>query len=85
MGGEDGGKGRPDCELMELQLSQLDLCCPFKGVRTLSGLYLCKPVDLDKPFKVPDKLIQFERRMMFREKTFLDKRKLTKKSVNMET
>ncbi|KAL7533610.1 hypothetical protein ACHAXR_006767 [Thalassiosira sp. AJA248-18] len=53
-------------------------------VRTLSGLYLCKPLDLDKPFIVPDKLIQFERRMMFREKTFLDKRRREIEKCDMD-
>ena len=32
-------------------------------VRTLSGLFLCRPLDLHCPFIVPEKLIQFETRM----------------------
>jgi len=43
-------------------------------VRTLSGLYLCKALDLHKQFKVPEKLIQFEQRMKAKELQFLNKR-----------
>jgi len=43
-------------------------------VRTLSGLYLCKPLDLERQFKVPENLIQFERRMKARETYILNKR-----------
>ena len=45
-------------------------------VRTLSGLYLCRPLDLYRPFVVPEKLIQFETRMKQREVHFLRTRKL---------
>ncbi len=41
---------------------------------TLSGLYLCIPLDLNKPFRVPEKLIEFETRMKSREEAFLKKR-----------
>ena len=44
-------------------------------VRTLSSLYMCSPLDMNKSFKVPEKLIQFEARMKLREKTFLNKRR----------
>ena len=54
-------------------------------VRTLSGLYLCKPLDLDKPFKVPEKLIQFERRMKVRETDFLTKRRNDIKQCSMNS
>ena len=43
-------------------------------VRTLSGLYLRTPLDMNKSFKVPEKLIQFEERMKSRESAFLKKR-----------
>ena len=35
----------------------------FSRVRTLSSLYLCSPLDMNKSFKVPEKLIQFEARI----------------------
>ena len=41
-------------------------------VGKMSGLYLCKPLYLDKPLMVPDKLISFERRIKLKEKDFLD-------------
>jgi hypothetical protein len=44
-------------------------------VRTLSGLYLCKPLALDKSFEVPRKLINFEKRMMEKERLFLQTRR----------
>ena len=53
-------------------------------VRTLSGLYLCAPLDMNKSFKVPDKLIQFEARMKLRETTFLNKRKQDMDDVSMD-
>jgi hypothetical protein len=40
-------------------------------VRTLSGLYLCKPLDLNRRFNVPDKLVSFEARMKRLESHFL--------------
>ena len=44
-------------------------------VQTLSGLYLCKPLDLHKEFKVQEKLlIQFKQRMKEKESQFLNKR-----------
>ena len=43
-------------------------------VRTLAGLFLCKPLDLDKPFKVPKTLIEFERKMKVMEDNTLEKR-----------
>ena len=43
-------------------------------VRTLAGLFLCKPLDLDKPFKVPKTLIEFERKMKVIEDKTLEKR-----------
>jgi len=45
-------------------------------MRTLSGLYLCRPLDLYCPFIVPEKLIQFETRMKQREVHLLRTRKL---------
>ena len=53
-------------------------------VRTLSGLYLCSPLDMNKPFKVPEKLMQFEARMNLREKKFLAKRRQDMEDVTME-
>ena len=50
-------------------------------VRTLSGLYLCKPLDLNRPFNVPEKLIQFERRMKERESSFLANRLSTMSNI----
>ena len=47
----------------------------FSRVRTLSSLYMCGPLDMNKSFKVPEKLIQFEARMKLRETTFLNKRR----------
>eukprot|EP00957_Ditylum_brightwellii_P058843 4461450-Ditylum_brightwellii.AAC.1 len=32
-------------------------------VRTLAGLYLMKPLDLERSFNVPQKLIRFEQRL----------------------
>ena len=32
-------------------------------VRTLAGLYLMKPLDLERSFNVPDSLIRFEQRL----------------------
>ena len=43
-------------------------------VRTLSGLYLCHPLDLSRPFQVPEKSLQFESRMRERERIFLEMR-----------
>ena len=43
-------------------------------VRTLSGLFLCKPLDLEKQFPVPEKLLQFEERMKVKEEIFLAER-----------
>ena len=40
-------------------------------VRTLSGLFLCRPLDLHRPFIVPEKLIQFETRMKQNKTHFL--------------
>lgn len=45
-------------------------------VRTLSGLFLNKPLDLDKDFEVPQNLVQFENRMQAREAHFLQTRQL---------
>ena len=45
-------------------------------VRTLSGLFLCKPLDLNRPFKVPKTLIDFEMRMKSKESHFLRKRNM---------
>ena len=45
-------------------------------VRTLSGLFLNKPLDLDKDFEVPQNLVQFENRMQAREAHFLRTRQL---------
>ena len=44
-------------------------------VRTLSSLYMCSPLDMNKSFKVPEKLIQFEAQMKLRETAFLNKRR----------
>jgi hypothetical protein len=41
-------------------------------VKTLSGLFLLKPLDLMREFKVPQTLMQFEQRMMTRERHFLN-------------
>ena len=51
-------------------------------VRTLSGLYLCSPLDMNKQFKVPEKLIQFEARMKSMEEVFLQKRKTDMESTH---
>ena len=40
-------------------------------VRTRSGLFLNKKLDLKKKFKVPEKLLTFEERMKDREKKYL--------------
>ena len=53
-------------------------------VRTLSGLYLCTPLDMNKSFKVPEKLVQFEAWMKLRETTFLNKRKQNVGDFSME-
>ena len=39
---------------------------------------------MNKPFKVPEKLIQFEARMNSREKAFLTKRRQDMEDVTME-
>ena len=44
-------------------------------IRTLSSLYMCSPLDMNKSFKVPEKLIQFEGRVKLRETAFLNKRR----------
>ena len=51
---------------------------------TISGLYLCSPLDMTKSFKVPEKLIQFEAQMTLRETAFLKKRKQDMDDVSME-
>ena len=40
-------------------------------VRTRSGLFLNKKLDLKKKFKVPEKLLNFEVRMKERERQYL--------------
>jgi hypothetical protein len=42
------------------------------------------PLDLNKPFKVPEKLIQFEARMRVREEIFLSKRRLDINECSVE-
>jgi len=44
-------------------------------VRTLKGLFLCKPLDLHRPFQVPETLLRFEQRMRALEKSIIDKRR----------
>ena len=44
----------------------------------------CSPLDMNKPFKVPEKLIQFEARVKLRETAFLNKRKQDMDDVSME-
>ncbi len=43
-------------------------------VRTLSGLYLFKPIDMDKSFKPSDELKQFFRRARAKERRFINSR-----------
>ena len=46
----------------------------YKGcprVRTRSGLFLSKKLDLKKKFKVPKKLLNFEKRMKEKEEQYL--------------
>ena len=40
-------------------------------VRTRSGLFLNKKLDLKKKFKVPEKLLKFEERMKEKERQYL--------------
>ena len=42
-------------------------------VKSLNGLFLCKPISMDKEFKVDDDLIAFERRMEFLQGSVLQK------------
>ena len=44
-------------------------------VHTLDGLFLCRRLDLDKPFStVPEPLLQFEQRMKVKEENFVAER-----------
>ncbi|KAL7525569.1 hypothetical protein ACHAWF_001422 [Thalassiosira exigua] len=45
-------------------------------VRTLSGLFLCKPLDLNCPFKVPEILLKFEQPMKALEQRVMNKRQM---------
>ena len=45
-------------------------------VCTLDGLFLYRPLDLDKPFTVPASLLQFEQRMKTKEENFMAERVL---------
>ena len=51
-------------------------------VRTLSGLYLCRPLDLYRPFVVPETLIQFETEMKQREVHFLRTKQLAMAAIS---
>jgi len=51
-------------------------------VRTLSGLYLCTPIDLDRQFKVPEALLAFESNMKRREEAFLIRREQSIAEIN---
>ena len=46
-------------------------------VRALKGLFLCKPLSMDKTFKVDDGLTAFERRMEFLQESVLNKMDLS--------
>ena len=46
-------------------------------VKSLNGLFLCKPLSMDKTFKVDDDLLAFERRMEFLQKSVLTKMDLS--------
>ena len=41
-------------------------------VRSLSGLFLCKPLDVNQTFEVDEDLESFERRMYFLERAVMD-------------
>ena len=41
-------------------------------VRSLNGLFLCKPLDVNQTFEVDEDLESFERRMYFLEKAVMD-------------
>ena len=58
-----------------------DLFYGTKGSR-LSGLYLCRSLDLYRPFAVPEKLIQFEIEMKQRKVHFLRTRQLTMAAIS---
>ena len=47
------------------------MCVVLSRVRTRSGLFLNKKLDLKKMFKVPEKLLNFEVRMKERERQYL--------------
>ncbi|KAL7549698.1 hypothetical protein ACHAWF_012961 [Thalassiosira exigua] len=36
------------------------ICVVLSRVRTFSGLFLCKHLDVKRPFKVPETLFKFE-------------------------
>ena len=54
-------------------------------VHTLDGLFLCRPLDLDKPFSfstVPGPLLQFEQRMKVKEENFVAERAIAMANGN---
>ena len=52
-------------------------------VRTHDGLFLCRPLDLDKPFStVPGPLLQFEQRMKVKEENFVAERAIAMANGN---
>ena len=57
--------------IMDLKIGYVVL----SRVRTLDGLFLCRHLDLRRAFAVPEKLLEFESRMMaIRELSFLTRR-----------
>ncbi|KAL7525299.1 hypothetical protein ACHAXR_000943 [Thalassiosira sp. AJA248-18] len=53
-------------------------------VRTLSGLYLCTPLDLNRQFQVPERLLQFETRMKARESHNIETRQNAMNNMHNE-
>ena len=50
-------------------------------VRTLAGLYLFQPIDMEQSFKPTDELVQFLKRAERSETALLKKRKLTMEAL----
>lgn len=53
-------------------------------VRTLSGLYLCAPLDLNRESRVPERLLQFEARMKTRELHNIENRARSMEAIQNE-